>query len=144
MQRVGAGVAGEGGRVPADGRITLVTLPRGLGDIFNPVSFYFCHDGDGRPLCAVAEVGNTYGELKPYLLRGASRDGVFRLTAPKHFYVSPFSALDLTFEFTLRVPGDRLDVQITEREGAAAVLLSSLIGKRAPPTAASLAWMSIK
>ena len=46
--------------------------------------------------------------------------------------------------FTLSVPGDWLDVQIAEREGGAAVLLSSLIGKRAPLTAASLSWMSIK
>ena len=143
-QNVVAWLAGEGICIPADGRITLVTLPRVLGHIFNPVSFYFCHGADGRPLCAVAEVGNTYGELKPYLLARADEDGVFRLTAPKHFYVSPFSALDLTFEFTLRIPGDRLDVQINERNGDAPVLLSSLVGKHRPLTAASLAWMSIK
>lgn len=143
-QNVVAWLAGEGIRIPAGGRITLVTLPRVLGHIFNPVSFYFCHGADGRPLCAVAEVGNTYGEMKPYLLAHAGEDGVFRLTAPKHFYVSPFSALDLTFEFTLRIPGDRLDVQINELDGGAPVLLSSLVGKHRPLTAASLAWMSIK
>lgn len=143
-QNVVAWLAGEGIRIPADGRITLVTLPRVLGHIFNPVSFYFCHGADGSPLCAVAEVGNTYGELKPYLLRRADENRVFRLTAPKHFYVSPFSALDLTFDFTLRIPGDRLDVTINERNGDAPVLLTSLVGKHRPLTAASLAWMSIK
>ena len=96
------------------------------------------------PLCAIAEVGNTFGEQKPYLLRRASDDGVFRLTAPKHFYVSPFSALDLTFEFTLRVPGDRLDVQINERGGDSPVLFTSVRGARSPLTALNLAWMSLK
>src|SRR5882724_11100576 len=43
---------------PGNGRITLVTLPRVLGYIFNPVSFYFCHDSAGAPQCAVVEVGN--------------------------------------------------------------------------------------
>ena len=143
-ENVVAWLAGEGIEFPASGRITLVTLPRVLGHIFNPVSFYFCHDGAGSPLCAIAEVGNTFGEQKPYLLRPASDDGVFRLTAPKHFYVSPFSALDLTFDFTLRVPGDRLDVQINEREGDSPVLFSSVRGVRSPLTALNLAWMSLK
>ena len=45
-------LAQNGIRFPADGRITLVTLPRVFGYIFNPVSFYFCADAAGAPLCA--------------------------------------------------------------------------------------------
>jgi len=143
-ENVIAWLAAEGMPFPPKGRITLVTLPRVLGHIFNPVSFYFCDDGAGTPLCAIAEVGNTFGEQKPYLLRPASESGVFRLTAPKHFYVSPFSPLDLTFEFTLRAPGDRLDVQINERAGDSPVLFSSVRGSRSPLTTLNLAWMSLK
>lgn len=139
-----AWLAREGFAFPEDGRVTLVTLPRVLGHIFNPVSFYFCEDGAGRPLCAIAEVGNTFGEQKPYLVHPVDETGVFKLTAPKHFYVSPFSPLDLTFEFTLRTPGDRLDVQINERAGDAPVLFSSVKGARSPLTALNLAWMSLK
>src|ERR1700744_2911775 len=62
-------LAQNGISFPGDGRITLVTLPRVLGYIFNPVSFYFCHDATGAARCAVVEVGNTFGEMKPYLLR---------------------------------------------------------------------------
>ncbi len=36
----------------------------------------------------------------------ATPDGRFRLLTPKHFYVSPFSDLDLAFDFKLRVPGE--------------------------------------
>jgi DUF1365 family protein len=39
-----------------------------VGYVFNPVSFYFCFDEQGKPLCTVAEVGNTFKELKPYFL----------------------------------------------------------------------------
>jgi acyl-homoserine-lactone acylase len=41
----------------ADGRAILLTLPRVLGYIFNPVSFYFCFDAAGVALCALAQGG---------------------------------------------------------------------------------------
>lgn len=129
---------------PQSGRALLITLPRVLGYIFNPVSFYFCFEADGTPFAAVTEVGNTFGEIKPYLLSGPPKDGVFRLRVPKHFYVSPFSALDLEFDFKLRVPGEELEVHINDMEGDQVVLLSTLVGKRAPLTTASLAWFTLK
>jgi len=137
-------LAQRGIQFPGNGRITLITLPRVFGYIFNPVSFYFCHDSTGAPVCAVVEVGNTFGELKPYLLRETAGDNSFRLITPKHFYVSPFSALDLTFDFKLRVPGDQLEIHIDDREGDRPVLLSALTGKRAPLTTAQLAWFTVK
>jgi len=134
----------HGIRFPASGRITLVTLPRVFGYIFNPVSFYFCDDGAGTPLCAVVQVGNTFGEMKPYLIREATDENLFRLITPKHFYVSPFSDLDLSFDFKLRVPGGTLDIHIDERRGDRRVLLSALTGRREPLTTAKLVWFTIK
>ena len=101
----------------AGGRVLLVTLPRVLGYLFNPVSFYFCLDRDGRPAAAIAEVTNTFREMKPYFLRpdpAAASRGEFRLRVPKHFYVSPFSDVDVAFDFHLHLPGDRLAVQIDD------------------------------
>ena len=137
-------LANQGVHLPAGGRIMLVTLPRVLGYIFNPVSFYFCSDATGAPLCAVVEVGNTFRELKPYLLRAPEVDGRFRLVTPKHFYVSPFSALDLCFDFNLRVPAETLHLHIDDRAGERPVLLSALTGRRAPLTSARLLWLSFK
>jgi hypothetical protein len=137
-------LAGHGIQFPASGRITLVTLPRVLGYIFNPVSFYFCHDAAAAPLCAVVEVGNTFGEMKPYLLREPAGERFFHLTTPKHFYVSPFSPLDLAFDFKLRVPGEQLDIHIDDRDGDRPVLLSALTGLRAPLTTARLLWFTVK
>lgn len=32
-----------------DGEVVLQTMPRVMGFVFNPVSFWFCHDRDGAP-----------------------------------------------------------------------------------------------
>ena len=66
-QRVVAHLAGQGIDL-TDGRVMLITLPRVLGYLFNPVSFYFCYDRTGAPVAALAEVTNTFKEMKPYLL----------------------------------------------------------------------------
>lgn len=137
-------LAGQDVRLPPGGRVLLITLPRVFGYIFNPVSFYFCLDAAGAPFCAVVQVGNTFGEMKPYLIREVSEGGIFRLVTSKHFYVSPFSALDLAFDFKLRVPGDTLEIHIDDRAGDRRVLLSALTGRRAPLTTGTLAWFTLK
>jgi DUF1365 family protein len=130
--------------LPKSGRIMLLTLPRVLGYVFNPVSFFFCFDAAGSPFCAVAEVGNTFKEKKLYLLPHPISGDRFRLIAPKHFYVSPFSELDLQFDFKLRVPAESLEIHVDDRDGDEKILLSALTGRRAPLTAARLAWFGIK
>jgi len=139
-------ISSQGLSIPADTRVLLLTHCRVFGYIFNPVSFYFCLDAQDRPLCAVAEVGNTFGEQKPFLLGPEHFDGEgrFRHLVPKHFYVSPFSALDLAFDFKLRVPGEQLDIHIDDREGDHPVLLTALTGRRVPLTDANLARLTLK
>jgi DUF1365 family protein len=143
-QNLAAYLGRHGVEFPESGRALLLTLPRVLGYIFNPVSFYFCFDAAGLPLCAVAQVGNTFGEMKPYLLAKPDTGGVFRLRTPKHFYVSPFSALDLEFDFKLRIPGEHLEIHINDWQGRDQVLLSALTGTRLPLTAGRLAWLTLK
>jgi uncharacterized protein len=157
------------------GRIVLVTLPRVFGYGFNPVSFYFCYDRQGVPSAAIAEVTNTFREVKPYFLgpdcrRLETEDGrqepgdrsqnghrseappvnchptaaVFRIRLPKHFYVSPYSDVDVAFDFTLRNPGSRLSIQIDDYIGSDRTLTSALTGIRRPLTSARLAWFTFK
>jgi DUF1365 family protein len=129
----------------AGGRVLLVTLPRVAGYLFNPVSFYFCYDRTGTPVAALPEVTNTFKEMKPYLLGPETLvDGTFRLRLPKHFYVSPFSDVDVSFDFQLRTPGDRLSIQIDDYIGAARTLTSTLTGPRQPLTDGRLAWFTLK
>ena len=140
-----AWIADQGVQLPADVRIRLVTLPRVLGYVFNPVSFYFCSTADGTPIVAVAEVGNTFGELKPFLIPVSESQDRFQRTVPKHFYVSPFSDLRLCFDFDLRMPGDRLNIRILDvTEQGETVLVSTLQGQRRPMTDGQLALMGLK
>lgn len=133
------GIALEGGRV------MLVTLPRVLGYLFNPVSFYFCYDRAGRPVAALAEVTNTFKEMKPFVLGPETCQGAaFALRTPKYFYVSPFTDMDVAFDFTLRVPAEKLSVQIDDYDAGQRTLTSSLTGRRRPLTDATLAWFTLK
>lgn len=133
-----------------DGKVILVTLPRVFGYLFNPVSFYFCFDRDGKPVAAIVEVTNTFKEIKPYLLRANeqadanSTNGAFRLRVPKHFYVSPYSDVDVAFDFALRLPGKKLSVQIDDYAGTQRTLTSVLSGTQRELTSARLAWYTLK
>ena len=127
------------------GRVMLVTLPRVFGYLFNPVSFYFCYDRTGAPVAALAEVTNTFKEMKPYFLGPETRDNsTFRLRTPKNFYVSPYSDVDVAFDFTLRTPNERLSIQIDDYVGSARTLTSTLAGPRVPLTDARLFWFTLK
>lgn len=131
----------------ADGRVFLITLPRVLGYLFNPVSFYFCFNAAGVLVGGIAEVTNTFREVKPYFITPATGpDGMvtLRLRTPKHFYVSPFSGLDLEFDFILHAPGEKLAVRIDDHAAGSRVLHTSLTGIHTPLTNLRLAWFLLK
>lgn len=124
-------------------KVRLLTFPRVLGYIFNPVCFYYCYDASGQPVCAVAEVTNTFHEQKPYVLKMQEGDR-FRLITPKHFYVSPFFGLELNFDFKLRLPSEHLEIHVDDREGEDRVMLTSLKGSRRELTDAALLVCALK
>ncbi len=68
----------------------------------------------------------------------------FHLRIPKHFYVSPFSDVDVAFDFALRTPAGRLSIQIDDYTGIKRTLTSTLTGTRHPLTGARLAWLTLK
>jgi len=145
--RARAFCAARGADFGTDGRVLLITLPRVLGYLFNPVSFYFCFNAAGVLVGAIAEVTNTFHEVKPYfvpLLTESDGSITLRLRTPKHFYVSPFSGLDLEFDFTLHAPGEKLAVRIDDQAGGSRVLHTALTGIRVPLTNLRLVWFLLK
>lgn len=115
-----------------NGRVMLLTNLAVLGYNFNPVSFYFCEDEAGKPLCTVVEISNTFREMKLFLLKSDTLEGnTFRQRAEKYFYVSPFIDLDTLFDFNLTIPDEELDIRIDDydKEGKR-FFLSTLRGKR--------------
>lgn len=121
------GIESEGGR------IMLLGYLRILGYVFNPVSFYFCFDKEDRPLCVVCEIGNTFGELKPFLIRNDKLAKTqFKDEQVKHYYISPFNKLDDRLEFKLEVPGETLNIRINTKRKNGRVLLTSMQGAKKP------------
>jgi len=128
-----------------DGKIMLLTHLRTFGHIFNPVSFYFCFDRENHPVCCIAEIGNTFREMKPFFFgKELLQNGAFRQQTTKYFYVSPFIDLDATFDFHLGVPGEKLNIQINDFQKEEKFFVSTLTGNRKDLTDGRLAWYSLR
>jgi len=122
-------------------RITLVTIPRLLGYVFNPVSFYVCRDADGGLAAFVAEVRNTFGEMHHYValpMADADDPTRYRFAFPKEFYVSPFLDEGGRYELTLRVTEDRFDLTIDLRQRGDIAFSATMRGRGKPMTTRSL------
>ncbi len=111
----------------AGGRVLMFANARSLGYTFNPLTVFWCYTADGELAGVVAEVHNTYGERHCYFLRP---DASGRAGAPKEFYVSPFFAVDGSYEMTFTEPGDELRVVITLRRDGAPVFGATLDARR--------------
>lgn len=110
-------------------KIMLLTNLNVLGHNFNPVSFYFVLDTDNEPQCAVAEVSNTFREMKPYFIGKENfKDGKFHMNTTKYFYVSPFISHDSNFDFNLFVPGEKLNIKIDDYKDEKRFFISTLTG----------------
>ena len=83
-----------------------MTMPRMLGYVFNPVSFWFCRDRSGALRAVLCEVNNTFGESHCYLvhhddLRPIEPDAW--LDGRKAFHVSPFLPVEGGYRFRFRL-----------------------------------------
>lgn len=91
--------------LPDDGAIWLQTFPRLFGFVFNPVSFFLCHDREGRLRAVLAEVNNTFGETQHYLLSAPDHGAIdehTRLVCDKLMHVSPFCEVRGFYRFRFR------------------------------------------
>ncbi|MFA9218002.1 MAG: DUF1365 domain-containing protein [Sphingomonadaceae bacterium] len=125
----------------ADGEIWLQTMPRVLGYVFNPVSFWFCHRADGSLRAVLCDVRNTFGERHYYLLDdgGTIANGQL-LQASKRFHVSPFFGVDggYRFRFVRGGAGDRYLTCIDYHDDHGTLLSTSLSGTARPLSDAGL------
>lgn len=79
--------------------ITLMTFPRVLGYVFNPVSFWFCFDNK-QLIATIAEVNNTFGATETYVVDSEEK------TYSKKFHVSPFFKVEGYYRFRFDVLED--------------------------------------
>ena len=128
----------HGARESALHEVWLLTQPRTLGFLFNPVSFWFFRDADGATRAVLAEVNNTFGDRHSYLcfLPGFSAIGPDdAITAQKVFHVSPFQEVEGTYRFTFDLQDDAVDIRIDHRRDGGQGVIATLSGPLAPVTA---------
>ena len=113
------------------GQIWLLTQPRFLGYVFNPVSFWIAFL-DGKPCAFVAEVNNTFGQRHCYFcawddFRPITYDTSMRAT--KLMHVSPFQKVEGEYSFNFGLTADAVNILISYKNGDDGVL-ATLAGQR--------------
>lgn len=123
-------------------KITLVTMPRVLGYIFNPVSFYFCYNNNEEILAVICEVHNTFGEQHTYLCVNSDQSPITSnqwLAAEKIFHVSPFLERTGSYKFRFDFKSKNLGIWIDYYdENKRKQLATSLTGSLTPLTKQSI------
>ena len=130
--------------IVADGEIVLYAFPRMLGYVFNPVSFWLCHDRDGGVRAVLCEVCNTFGERHNYLLAhpdGRPLASGETVECRKAFHVSPFCEIKGGYRFRFNFGTERWLARIDyhdgeERDGA--LLETSISGVATPLSPAAV------
>ncbi|HEU0033174.1 MAG TPA: DUF1365 domain-containing protein [Kofleriaceae bacterium] len=132
--------------VPAPATTRLVTNLRVLGYVFNPVSFFLHYDARGALQSVIAEVNNTYGGRRLYVLgpaqRLADRAGRVGFAHVRELFVSPFLHGPASYELWFDAPldGDRLAITMhVDTPDGARVFVARLDGDRRPLTDRTLA-----
>lgn len=137
-----------------DGPVELITHPRYLGYVFNPVSFYFCYSEGERPeegavpRVILAQITNTpWHQRHVYCLEcghGAESGAGWRSERfhfSKRFHVSPFNPMDQEYHWTFSFRGPDLRIHMNVNQTGAEknkVFDATLVVRRTPLTRKTL------
>jgi len=143
------------GHALPDGPIYLLTHLRYLGICFNPVSYFYCHDREGRLALVMAQVSNTpWRERHTYWMpvaEGQQGPNGVSFDVAKTFHVSPFMPMDCRYRWAFTPPEDTLRVHISESDCLGLFFDATLILQRQPWTAGIVRktlirfpWMTLK
>lgn len=127
---VRAAPGGEGVR-----RIFMFCYPRVLGYVFNPLTVYYGLDAEDRLRLMIYEVNNTFGGRHSYVLPVGD---TLAQTAPKHFFVSPFNAVEGHYTFNFTAPEARIALGVALSVEDKPVLKAYVSGVRRPLSDANL------
>ncbi len=136
--------------------IFMITSVRYLNYAFNPVSFYYCFDGNDQIAAMVVEVNNTFGERHIYIPQKTSRDSEsgenIIYAAQKAFHVSPFNNMEGEYKFSFPTPKNKpenepenkIDIRIDLIRNKDKVFSANLWGKPHELTSFNLLKMMIR
>lgn len=132
--RVDGYLAERGIELPG-GTVTALMQARVLGYVFNPLSVFWCHDGNGVLRHVIAEVHNTYGGRHAYLLPPT---GDQPAAVKKALYVSPFNEVDGYYLVRAPLPDAELDVTISLHRENKPAFVATLDGTRRKASIANI------
>ncbi|WP_181701851.1 DUF1365 domain-containing protein [Chthonobacter albigriseus] len=135
----------EGG-VPRPERVLLLCYPRVVGFVFNPISVYFCLDGQDRPTALIYEVRNTFGESHTYVAaveEGQVTSAGIRQERNKVFFVSPFMPMEQRYHFRVLPPGRAVRIRILETDRDGPTLAATFVGEETPLTSATILRIAV-
>lgn len=133
------------------GKVCLLTQVRSWGLAFNPVSFFYCHEADGRLAAVLCEVTNTPWRERYHYVLPANSDGHQHFAVAKAFHVSPFLPRDLEYRMSFSQPAARLGVHMADWQGELKLFDATLNLQRQPLSRSALhryllayPWMTAK
>jgi DUF1365 family protein len=132
-----------------EGPVRMLTQMRYFGYNFNPVSFYYCFDREGKKVeTIIVEIHNTpWGEIFCYVLGEQENEGteekkVFRF--PKGFHISPFMDMNISYQWEFDCPGESVHILMTSFEEGNMVFDAELSMTRHAMTGGTLSRMLLK
>ncbi len=129
------------------GPIRLLTMPRVLGYVFNPISLYYGLRADGGLAAMVYEVTSTFGVRHAYVIPVPAEDqaaGLIRQGAAKALYVSPFMGMEMDYEFRGHAPGARVEQVVDGVDVEGVLITAAMTGERRELTDAELSAAAMK
>ena len=104
------------------GAICMLTNMRYFGLCFNPVSFYYCFEADGKTLQAIiTHITNTpWGEDYAYVhdynkektVKNTKNGEITAFKLDKQFHVSPFMPMNIDYDWAFKLQGAQLLVHM--------------------------------
>lgn len=119
--------------IKIDGKIFLITHPRILGYVFNPINFWLCFDKNQQLIAVLCEVNNTFKESHSYLIfdkENGKIDNKKFYQSYKEFHVSPFMKREGFYKFRFDLNQEKILITIDYfNQENQKMLITSLSGK---------------
>ncbi len=110
-------------------KIKLLCFPRIFGYVFNPLSIFYCYEGNKLKVI-LYEVKNTFNEQHTYVFSINDNKKIISQHCEKKFYVSPFIEMETFYNFRLSEPNEQLKVLIKQTDKKDKILTATQFGKK--------------
>ncbi len=109
--------------------IFVLTHPRFLGYVFNPLSVYTCLNRNKKVIAQIYEVHNTFHQRYFYVTKNTFNKKNHKIKIKKEFHVSPFMSITGNYVFKSYLSKDRIALNI-QYDGDHGDLLATFNGDK--------------